>query len=110
MQRMKTLTASLGVLIVAGLAGVAGSAAAQDNPCTAGGKLYDSGKMVCMGGFVQRCENGSWANQQRFCSDDTQFEVIREPNVAVPNAGGGANQPAVPPAGNPSQVEVPPPQ
>ena len=102
---MKNLAMVLGVLVVAC---VAGSARAQDNPCTAGGKLYDNGKMVCMRGFVQRCENGSWANQQRFCSDDTQFEVIREPNVAVPNVGGGANQPAVPPADNPSQVEVPP--
>lgn len=85
------------------------SAFAQDNPCTAGGKVYESGKMVCMRGFVQQCVNGSWANQQRFCSEDTQFEVIREPDVAVPDAG-TANQPAVPSADNPSQVVVPPPQ
>jgi len=103
---MKNLTAVLGVLVVAV---VACSALAQDNPCMAGGKLYDNGKMVCMRGFVQRCENGSWANQQRFCSEDTEFEMIREPNVAVPGAG-GANQPAVPQADNPSQVIIPPPQ
>ena len=104
---MKNLTAVLGVLFVAC---AARSALAQDNPCTAGGKLYDNGKMVCMRGFVQRCENGSWANQQRFCSEDTEFEVIREPDVNVPAVGGGPNQPAVPPADNPSQVVVPPPQ
>ena len=104
---MKTLAVILGVLVVAC---VARSALAQDNPCTAGGKLYDNGKMVCMRGFVQRCENGSWANQQRFCSEDTEFEVIREPDVNVPSVGGGPNQPAVPPADKPSQVVVPPPQ
>ena len=102
---MTKLAAVVGMLIVA----CAGSSLAQDAPCTAGGKLYESGKMVCMRGFVERCENGSWANQQRFCSDDTQFEVIREPNVVVPNAG-GSNQPGVPPADKPSQVEVPPAQ
>jgi hypothetical protein len=104
---MNNLTGVFGVLLVAGLVG---SALAQGNPCTAGGKLYDDGKMVCMRGFVQRCENGSWANQQRFCSEDTEFEVIREPGVNVPAAGSGPNQPAVPSADNPSQVVVPPPQ
>jgi hypothetical protein len=103
---MNNLTAVLGVLV---FAGAGGAAFAQDNPCTAGGKLYDSGKVVCMRGFVQRCENGSWVNEQRFCSQDTELEVIREPGVNVPSAGGGPNQPAVPPADNPSQVGVPPP-
>ncbi|HVO24527.1 MAG TPA: hypothetical protein VMW56_12965 [Candidatus Margulisiibacteriota bacterium] len=105
---MKSLTAVVGVLVVAGMAG---SSLAQDNPCTAGGKVYESGKMVCMRGFVQRCENGNWINQQRFCSEDTEFEIIREPDVAVPGVGGG-NQPAVPPvvppADKPAPVEVPP--
>jgi len=99
------------VVVLAVLATAVAScvAFADDQPCTAGGRVYDSGKTVCMGGFVQRCENGSWSNQQRFCSDDTQFEVIREPGVAVPQPG-GENQPGVPAADAPSQVEVPPAQ
>ena len=100
---MKPLAAVFGIL---GVAALTCTALAQD-PCTAGGKLYDDGKIVCMRGFVQRCENGGWSNQQRFCSDDSALEVIREPNVALPDAG-GANQPAVPPADNPSGVAVPP--
>ena len=88
---------------------VSAAALADDQPCTAGGRTYDSGKMVCMRGFVQRCENGSWSNQQRFCSDDTQFDVIREPDVAVPQPG-AENQGGVPAADAPAQVEVPPAQ
>ncbi len=100
------MTALFGVCVAAL---VAGAARADDQPCTAGGRVYDPGKMVCMRGFVQRCDNGSWSNQQRFCSDDSQFEVIREPEVAVPQPG-GENQPGVPAADAPSQVEVPPAQ
>jgi len=102
---MKPIAALLGILTAAL---IACTAWAQDNPCAAGAKMYDNGAMVCMRGFIQRCENGAWSNQQRFCSDDPSLEVVREPNVAVPPAGGD-NQPGVPPADNPSQVVVPPP-
>jgi hypothetical protein len=108
MRDMKPMAALLAVLLaVLEVALLSCSALADDQPCTAGGRVYDPGKMVCMRGFVQRCENGSWSNQQRFCSDDTQFEVIGEPEVAVPQPG-GENQPGVPAADAPSQVEVPP--
>jgi hypothetical protein len=103
MRRMKTVSAVLGTLFIGWLAG---AAMAQDAPCMAAGKQYSSGTTVCMRGFEQQCVNGSWANQQRFCSEDTQFEIIREPNVAEPPAG-GANQPGVPAADKPADVVVP---
>jgi hypothetical protein len=103
---MNKLAQVFGMLSVAA---VVGSVMAQDNPCTAGGKNYDSGTNVCMRGFIQQCVNGAWVNQQRFCSEDEQLEVIREPGVAVPGVG-GANQPGEPPVQNPSDVAVPPAQ
>lgn len=100
---MKRVAAILGVLTVVGLGGVV---TAQGEQCTAGSKQYDSGTTVCMRGFEQQCVNGSWVNQQRFCSEDTQFEVIREPAVPVPQAG-GPDQPAVPAAPSVPGVVVP---
>jgi hypothetical protein len=100
---MKPMAVLVGVL---GISVWASVVLAQDNPCEAGGKMYDHGAVVCMRGFVQQCVNGSWSNQQRFCSDDPQLEVIREPEVAQPPVtdGGGPSAPAVNP---PSAVEVP---
>lgn len=103
MRAMKNMASVLGLLILACLAH---SVLAQDSSCTAGGKEYLTGTTVCMGGFEQQCVKGSWSNQQRFCSEDSRFDVIREPNVAVPQVG-GPKQPAVPPADKPADVVVP---
>ena len=95
------------VPVLAGLA-FAGSALAQDAPCSAGGKSYDSGTTVCLAGFEQLCSNGNWVSQHRFCADDSRFEVIKEPDVAVPQVG-GPGQPGVPPAEQQPDVAVPQP-
>ena len=103
MRAMKNSASALGLLI---LVCVASSVLAQDSSCTAGGKQYSTGTTVCMGGFEQQCINGSWSNQQRFCSEDSRFDVIREPNVDVPKVG-DPKQPGVPPADKPADVIVP---
>ena len=87
---------------------MAGAALAQDAPCSAGGKSYDSGTTVCLAGFEQLCSNGNWVSQHRFCADDSRFEVIKEPDVAVPQVGGPGQQ-GVPQAEQQPDVAVPQP-
>jgi len=99
---MKTLDVVVGVLALMSLA--AGAVAQQ--PCSANGKMYDDGTIVCMRGFEEQCVNGSWSNHQRFCADDSQFEHIGAPSVAVPDVG-GPNQAGVPQAGGADQPVVP---
>jgi hypothetical protein len=99
---MKRLKVVVGLLSILALAGV-GTAQGQ---CFAGGKEYQVGDIVCLGGFEQQCASAGWSNQQRFCSEDTKFDVIREPPVAVPPAG-GPDQGGVPAAPNPPDVMVP---
>jgi hypothetical protein len=106
---MKTLDVVVGVLALMTLA----AAAVAQQPCSANGKMYDDGTIVCMRGFEEQCVNGSWSNHQRFCADDSQFEKIGAPDVDVPQVGGpnpagvpqvgGAGQPAVPEAEKPAK-------
>ena len=101
---MKTLDVVVGVLALMGLAA---AAVAQGNSCSANGKMYDDGTIVCIRGFEEQCVNGSWSNHQRFCADDSQFERIGAPDVAVPQLGGPGQAGVPPQVGGPNQPAVP---
>ncbi len=47
---------------IAAVAFFAGSAAAQANNCTWNGQEYAEGTAICQNGLRQRCENGTWQN------------------------------------------------